>query len=187
VPARDVSADRRIRAERARGRGPGPAVVPGPGTYSATEWFGRSRAWRTRGEVRLAPLALHRFGGRHRYPDDDGDGGASVPDLSVPDVSPVCPPARGSPHPCSATKGRGARAGCRAESGDLFGDGVGWSAPALGPGRGAARGLRFAYSETTKTAQSPGRTWPAALCSARIFSFAALAASATGKRSFHSA
>jgi hypothetical protein len=40
VPARDVSADRRIRAERARGRGPGPAVVPGPGTYSATEWAG---------------------------------------------------------------------------------------------------------------------------------------------------
>jgi hypothetical protein len=81
VPARDVSADRRIRAERARGRGPGPAVVPGPGTYSATEWAGARRLG-DRGGVRLAPLALHRIGGRHRYPDDDGDGGASVPDLS---------------------------------------------------------------------------------------------------------
>jgi hypothetical protein len=77
-PARDVSADRRIRAERARGRGPGPAVVPGPGTYSAMEWFGRAGLGE-QGEVRLAPSALHRIGGRHRYPEDDGDGGASVP------------------------------------------------------------------------------------------------------------
>jgi hypothetical protein len=42
-PSVPLPADRRIRAERARGRGPGPAVVPGPGTYSATEWAGARR------------------------------------------------------------------------------------------------------------------------------------------------
>jgi hypothetical protein len=45
----------------------------------------------------------------------------------------------GSPHPCGTSERPGARAGCRAGSGDLFGDGVGWSAPAWRPGRRAAR------------------------------------------------
>jgi hypothetical protein len=45
----------------------------------------------------------------------------------------------GSPHPCDTSERPGARAGCRAGPGDLFGDGVGWSAPALRPGRSLAR------------------------------------------------
>jgi hypothetical protein len=61
APARDVSADRRIRATRARGRGPGPAVVPGPGTYSAMEWAG---AWRLLNRGRIAARAFGALGWR---------------------------------------------------------------------------------------------------------------------------
>jgi hypothetical protein len=45
----------------------------------------------------------------------------------------------GSPHPCGTSERPGARAGCRAGLGDLFGDGVGWSLAALRPGRSSAR------------------------------------------------
>jgi hypothetical protein len=48
----------------------------------------------------------------------------------------------GSPHPCGTSERPGARAGCRAGAGDLFGDGVGWSARAFGPGEEFGSRLR---------------------------------------------
>jgi hypothetical protein len=48
----------------------------------------------------------------------------------------------GSPHPCGTSERPGARAGCRAGSGDLSGDGVGWSAPAFETGEKCGSRLR---------------------------------------------
>jgi hypothetical protein len=82
-----------------RGRGPGPAVVPGPGTYLATEWAGACRLWRP---GRSCGSRL-----RRSIASVEGMGADAMTGTEAP-PSPICPPsvplARGSPHPCDTSE-----------------------------------------------------------------------------------